>query len=193
MLVLWILTSVYSQKGSGDVILERRFLLSKHFCHLLHNKMHVLCHSQCPIFCSLGIIDFILNLLLCPLGLIPSHPELASFCPIQTHSLVLAWFPWNGRVNGICCLDPTPLQTKLCALHSVYNDKVSEKDEVPKILGRSLDCQYTPLGHTNLPRRFEQDNLCRAELLDNFLDNFLLKLWLWDMAWRQLEVDMKVN
>jgi hypothetical protein len=54
-------TSVYSQRGSGDVILERRFLLSKHFCHSLHNKMHVCCHSRCPIFCSLGVIDFILN------------------------------------------------------------------------------------------------------------------------------------
>jgi hypothetical protein len=44
--------------------LEIRFLLSKHFCHSLQNKMHVLCHSQCPIFCSMGIIDFILNRLL---------------------------------------------------------------------------------------------------------------------------------
>jgi hypothetical protein len=33
-----------------DVILERRFLLSKHFCQSLHDKMHVLCQSQCPIF-----------------------------------------------------------------------------------------------------------------------------------------------
>jgi hypothetical protein len=48
--VLRILTSVYSQRGSGNIILERRFLLSKHFCHSLHNKMHVLCQLQCPIF-----------------------------------------------------------------------------------------------------------------------------------------------
>ncbi len=46
-----------------------------------------------------------------------------------------------------------PLQiTTLWALHSMYNDKVSEISEVPKLLDRSLDCQYTPLGQTNLPR-----------------------------------------
>jgi hypothetical protein len=67
-----------------------------------------------------------------------------------------------------------PLQiTTLWALHSVYNDKVCETSEVPKLLDRSLDCQYTPLGRTDLPRRFKQDKLCRAELLDNFLDNSL--------------------
>jgi hypothetical protein len=64
----------------------------------------------------------------------------------------------------------------LCALHSVYNDKVSEIDEVPKLLDRSLDYQYTPLGRTDNPRRFKQDDLCRADLLDNFLDDSLLKL-----------------
>jgi hypothetical protein len=61
-------------------------------------------------------------------------------------------------------------------LHSVYNDKVFEISEVPKLLDRLLDCQYMPLGHTNVPRRFKQDNLCRAESSDNFLDNSLLKL-----------------
>jgi hypothetical protein len=58
----------------------------------------------------------------------------------------------------------------------VYNDKVSEIGEVPKLLNRLLDCQYTPLGCINLLRWFKQDNLCRAELLDNFLDVSLLKL-----------------
>ncbi len=87
-----------------------------------------------------------------------------------------------------------PLQiTTLWALHSVYNDEVSEIGEVPKLLNRLLDCQYMPLGQTNLPRGFKQDNLCRAELLDDFLDKSLLKLWLSDMARRQLEVDMKVT
>ncbi len=87
-----------------------------------------------------------------------------------------------------------PLQiTTLCALHStMYNDKVSEIGEVPKLLNRLLDCQYTPFRRTNLTRRLEQDDLCRAGLLDNFLDNFLLKLRLLDMAWRQLDVDIKV-
>ncbi len=66
--------------------------------------------------------------------------------------------------------------TKLCALHSMYNDKISEIGEVLKLLDRSLDCQYTLLRRTDLLQRFEQDNLCRAELLDNFLDNFLLKM-----------------
>ncbi len=126
--------------------------------------------------------------------LVPSHPAPATFCPCWTHSLVLIWFPWNCRINGACCLDPTPLQiTTMCALHSVYNDKVSEIGKVPKLLDRLLDCQYTPFGHTNLPWWFKQDNLCRAKLLDNFLDNSLLKLWLSGMAWRQLEVDMKVT
>jgi hypothetical protein len=58
----------------------------------------------------------------------------------------------------------------------MYNDKVSEIGEVLKLLDRLLDYQYLPLGRTDLPWRFEQDNLCRAKLLDNFLDNFLLKL-----------------
>ncbi len=72
----------------------------------------------------------------------------------------------------------------LCVLHSVYNYEVSEIDEVPKLLDRLLDCQYTLLGHTDLPGRFKQDNLCRAELLDKFLDNSLLKLLSLDMAWK---------
>jgi hypothetical protein len=54
----------------------------------------------------------------------------------------------------------------------MYNDKVSEIGEVPKLLNRLLDCQYTPPGHTNLPWWFKQDNLCRAKLLDNFLDKY---------------------
>ncbi len=126
--------------------------------------------------------------------LVSSHPGLVTFSPCWTHSLVLTWFPWNCRVNGVCCLDPTPSQiTTLCALHFMYNDKVSEIGEVPKLLDRLLDYQYMPLGHTNLPRQFKQDNLCRAKLLDNFLDHSLLKLWLSDMAQRQLEVNMKVT
>jgi hypothetical protein len=64
----------------------------------------------------------------------------------------------------------------LCALHSVYNDKVSEIGEVPKLLDRSLDYQYTLLGRIDLLWRFKQDDLCRAKLLDNFLDHSLLKL-----------------
>ncbi len=75
----------------------------------------------------------------------------------------------------------------------MYNDKVSEISEVLKLLDRLLDCQYTPLGRTNLPWGFNQDDLCKAELLDNFLDNTLLKLWSPDMAQRWLEVDMKVT
>ncbi len=58
----------------------------------------------------------------------------------------------------------------------MYNDKVREIGEVLKVLDRLLDYQYTLLGHTDLPRRFKQDNLCRAELLDNILDHSLLKL-----------------
>ncbi len=131
--------------------------------------------------------------LLWPPVLVPSHPGTATFSPCWTHSLVLTCFPWNCRVDGVCCLDPTPLQiTTLWALHSVYNNKVSEISEVPKLLDRLLDCQYTPLGCTDLPQRFKQDNLCRAKLLDNFLDNSLLKLWSSDMAQGQSEVDMKV-
>ncbi len=58
----------------------------------------------------------------------------------------------------------------------MYNDKVCEISEVPKLLDRSLDCQYTPLGHTDLPRWFKQDNLCRAILLDNFLGDLFIYL-----------------
>ncbi len=116
----------------------------------------------------------------------PSYSGLATFSTCWTHSLFLTWFPWNCRINGICCLDPTPLQiTTLWALHSVYNDKVCEISEVPKLLDRSLDCQYMPLGHINLPRQFKQDNLCGAKLFNNFLENSLLKLWSSDMAQRQ--------
>ncbi len=64
----------------------------------------------------------------------------------------------------------------LCVLHSVYNDKVSEMGEVPKLLDKLLDYHYAPLRHTNFPRRFKQDDLCRAKLLDNYLDHSLLKL-----------------
>jgi hypothetical protein len=34
----------------------------------------------------------------------------------------------------------------------MYNDKVCEISEVPKLLDGLLDCQYTPLGRTDLPR-----------------------------------------
>jgi hypothetical protein len=145
-------------------------------------------------FVPLGHHWFHFQPLLWPPVLVPSHPGPATFSPCWTHSLVLTWFPWIYRFNGVCSLDPTPSQiTTLCTLNSVYNDKVSDIGEVPKLLDRLLDCQYMPLGRTNLPRWFKQDDLCRAELLDNFLDNSLLKLWSSDMAWRRLEVDMKVT
>ncbi len=137
-------------------------------------------------FMLLGCHWFHSKSLLWPPVLVPSHPGPATSSPCWTHSLVLTWFPWNRRINGICCLDPMPLQiTTLWALHSVYDDKVCEISEVPKLLDILLDCQYTPLGHTDLPRRFKQDNPCRAKLLDNFLDDSLLKLWSSDMAQRQ--------
>ncbi len=145
-------------------------------------------------FVPLGRHWFHSQSLLWPPALVQSHPGLATFCPCWTHSLVLTRFPWNCRVNGVCCLDPTSLQiTTLCTLHYVYNDKVSEIGEVPKLIDRLLDCQYTLLGRTDLPWRLKQDDLCRAKMLDNFLDHSLLKLWSSDMAWRQLEVDIKVT
>jgi hypothetical protein len=154
----------------------------------------VLVTTSWSFFVPLGRHWFHSQSLLWPPMLVPSHPGLATFCACWTHSLDLTWFPWNCRVNGICCSDPTPLQvTTMCALHSVYNEKFSVIGEVPKLLDRSLDCQYTSLGHTDLPRQFKQDDQCRDKLLDNFLNNSLLKLWLSDMAWRQLEVDMKVK
>ncbi len=164
-----------------------RLGLSSYF----HSAMLVTTSWSC--FLLLGRHWFHSKPLLWPPVLVPSHPGPATFSPCWTHSLVLTWFPWNCCINGICCLDPTPLHiTTLWALHSVYNDKVSEIGEVPKLLDRLLDCQYTPLGGTNLPRRFKQHNLCRVKLLYNFLDNSLLKLWLSGMAQRRLEVDMKV-
>ncbi len=146
-----------------------------------HSAMLVTTSWSC--FMLLGHHWFHSKSLLWPPVLVPSHPGPVTFSPCWTHSLVLTWFPWNCGINGICCLDPMPLQfTTLWALHSMYNDKVCEIIEVPKLLERLLDCQYTLLGCTDLPRQFKQDNLCRAELLDNFLDNSLLKLWLSDMA-----------
>ncbi len=148
-----------------------------------HSAMLVTTSWSC--FMSLGGHWFHSQSLLWLPVLVPSHLGLATFSPCWTHSLVLTWFPWNCCINGICCLDPMPWQiTTLWALHFMYNDKVCEISEVPKLLDRSLDCQYTPLGRTNLPRQFTQDNLCTAKLLDNFLDNSLLKLWLLDMAQR---------
>ncbi len=146
-------------------------------------------------FMLLGRHWFHSKSLLWPPVLVPSHPGPATFSPCWIHSLVLTWFPWNCRINGICCLDPMPLQiTTLWVLHYVYKDKVSEISEVPKLLDRLLDYQYTPLGHNDLPRWFKhQDDLCRAKSLDNFLDNFLLKLWSLDMAQRQLKDDIKVT
>ncbi len=149
-----------------------------------HSAMLVTTYWSC--FMLLGGHWFHSKSLLWPPVLVPSHPGLATFSTCWTHSLVLTWFPWNWRINGICCLDPTPLQiTTLWALHSVYNDKVCEISEVPRLLDRLLDCHYMPLRRTDLLWRFKQVDLCRAKLLDNFLDNSLLKLWLWDMAWRQ--------
>ncbi len=157
-----------------------------------HSALLVTTSWSC--FMPLGHCWFNSKSLLWPPVLVPSHPGPATFNPCWTHSFVLRWFPWNCHGNGVCCLDPTPSQiTTLCTLHSVYNDKVSEIDEVPKLLDRLLDYQYMPLGRTNLPRWFKQDDLCRAKLLDNFLDPSLLKLWLSDMAQRWLEVDMKVT
>ncbi len=101
-----------------------------------------------------SLISFSIPTLAAGAGTIPSGP--ATFSPCWTHSLVLTWFPWNCRVNGICYLDPTPLQiTTLWVLHSVYNDKVCEISEVFSFLNRLLDCQYMRLGLTNLPRRFK--------------------------------------
>ncbi len=147
--------------------------------------------TSCSCFVPHGRHWYHFQSLLWPLVLVPSHPGPATFCPCWTHSLVLTWFPWSCHVNGVFCLDPTPLQIMtLCALHSMYNDKVSEK--VHKLLDRLLDYKYTPLGHSNLPRQNKQDDLCRAIFLDNFLDHSLLRLWSSDMARRRLEVDMKV-
>ena len=157
-----------------------------------HSAMLVTTSWSC--FMPLGHQGFNSQSLLWPPVLVPSHPGPATFSPCWTHSLVLTWFPWSCCINGVCCLDSMPLQIMtLWALHSMYNDKVSEISEVPKLLDRLLDCQYMPLGRTNLPRWFKQDDLIRAELLDDFLDNVLLKLWSLDMAHRWLEVDMKVT
>ncbi len=157
-----------------------------------HSAMLVTTSWSC--FVPLGCNWFHSQSLLWLPVLVPSYPGPAIFCPCWTHSLFLTWFPWNCYINGVYCLDPTPSQIMtLCALHSVYNDKVSEIGEMPKLHNRLLDCQYMLLGLTNLPPQFKQDNLCRTQLMDNFLDNSLLKLWSLDMAWRQLEIDMKVT
>ncbi len=157
-----------------------------------HSAMLVTTSWSC--FMLLGHHLFHSQSLLWPLVLVPSHPGPAAFSPCWTHSLVLTWFPWNCCINGVCCLDPMHSQiTTLWALHSVYNDKVSEISDVLKLLDRLLDCQYTPLRQTNISWQFKQEDRCRAKLLDNFLDNFLWKLWLLDMAQRQLEGDMKVT
>jgi hypothetical protein len=129
------------------------------------------------LFCApwVSLISFSIPTLAAGAGTIPSR---AGFIPSMSNTLISPhMIPWNGHVNGLCCLDPMPLQIMtLCMVHSVYNDKVSEIGEVPKLLNRLLDCHYTPLGRTNQPWWFKQDDLCRAEFLDDFLDNFLLKL-----------------
>ncbi len=128
-----------------------------------HSAMLVTTSWSC--FVPLGHHWFHSQSLLWPPVLVPSHPGPATFCPCWTHSLVLTWFPWNYCINGVWCLDLTPLQiTTLCALNSMYNNKVSEIGEGLKLLDRSLDCQYTLLRRTNLPRRFKQNNLRKAKL-----------------------------
>jgi hypothetical protein len=63
----------------------------------------------------------------------------------------------------MCCLDPMLLPiTTLCALHSVYNDKVSKIGEVPKLLNILLDCQYIGRHRVQLVRRVAQEPLVRG-------------------------------
>ncbi len=96
---------------------------------VLHSAMLVTTSWSC--FMLLRSHWFHSQSLFWPTVLVPSHPGLATFSPCRTHSLVLAWFPWNCRINGVRCLDPTPLQIMtLWALHSVNNDKVYEISEV---------------------------------------------------------------
>ena len=80
----------------------------------------------------------------------------------------------------------------LCVLHSMYNDKVSEIGRCRSSLIDCLIAVHTAWAYRS-PLGFKQDDLCRAELLDDFLDNSLLKLLLLDMAQRGLEVNMKVT
>ncbi len=102
-----------------------------------HSAMLVTTSWSC--FMLRGCHWFHSKSLLWPPVLVPSHPGPATFSPCWTHSLVLTWFPWNCHINGICCLDQTPLQiTSLWALHSMYNDKVCEISEVPKLLDDCL-------------------------------------------------------
>ncbi len=78
--------------------------------------------------------------LLWPLVLVPSHPGPATFSPCWTYSLVLTWFPWNCRVNGVCCLDPTPSQiTTLCVWSR------------PPVEGRFPLTGYQPQGKSTPP------------------------------------------
>jgi hypothetical protein len=57
---------------------------------------------------SASLISFSIPTLAAGAGTIPSRAGYIQ--SMLTHSLVLTWFPWNCRVNGVCCLDPTPLQ-----------------------------------------------------------------------------------
>ncbi len=84
-----------------------------------HSAMLVTTSWSC--FVPLGRHWFYSQSLLWSPVLVPSHPGMATFCPCQTHSLILTWFPWNCCINGVCCLDSTPLLQimTLCALHSV--------------------------------------------------------------------------
>ncbi len=94
-----------------------------------HSAMLVTTSRSC--FMLLGHHWFHSQSLLWLPVLVPSHPGPATFSPCWTHSLVLTWFPWNCCINGVCCLNPTPLQIMtLWALHSMYNDKVNKISEV---------------------------------------------------------------
>ncbi len=120
-----------------------------------HSAMLVTTSWSC--FLLLGHHWFYSQSLLWLPVLVPSYPGPTLFSPYWTHSLVLTWFPWNCRVNGVVAFYPTPSQiTPLCALHSMYNDKVSKIGEVPKLLNRLLDCPYMLLGRTNIPRQFDR-------------------------------------
>ncbi len=115
-----------------------------------HSAMLVTTSWSCSML--LGCHWFHFQSQLWPLVLVPSHPGLATFISCRTHSLVLTWFSWNCCINGVSCLDPMPSQTTtLWALHSMYNDKVSEISEVPKLLHRLLDASTCHSGEPISP------------------------------------------
>jgi hypothetical protein len=145
-----------------------------------------------------SLISFSIPTLAASAGTIPSRAGYTLSMlntPISPHMI-----PLDCRVNGVWCLDPTPLQVlTLCGLHSVYNDKASEIGEVPKLVDRLLDASTHRLGVPISPGSSNRTicvgpNCCIISWTISCL-NCDYRIWLggnWRLIWKSLNVCLAI-